>query len=52
MPKWGRAIWSSLCGFSAVSPVTSAFYPAALDQGDPSVDYHDGDGEDAFNFDK
>lgn len=52
MPNWGQAIWSSLCGFSAVSLITRAFYPAALDKGDPSVDHNDGDDEDEFNFDK
>ena len=30
----------------------SAFYPAALEKGDPSVDYNDGDGEDESSFDK
>ena len=51
MPSRGQAIWSGLCRFSAVSPVSSAFDPAGLDAGDPRVDYDDGD-EDEYNFDQ
>lgn len=50
MPRWGQAIWPSLCRFSAVSPVTSAFSLAALDKGDPSVDYNHVHGEDEYSF--
>lgn len=52
MPRWGQAIWSGLRGFCALSPASSAFYPAALDQDGPSVDDNDGDGEDEYNCDK
>lgn len=33
-----------------MSPLTSAFNLAALEKGDPSVDYNHGDGEDKYNL--